>query len=168
MAGCTKWLTCSCLTALAASGLMITLAAPLGAQEPTAAQADAPDRAEARAQWHRLELKWEALREDLRRTALETTLTMFLIRASPKPPTPHPPPPPPPPPVATPPAQGPNTPPDSNPPPDPPTGQGDPPTQIDPPPASAPEPAGVVIGLVGAGLAAAYRWRKRRGEIRKA
>jgi hypothetical protein len=162
MAGCTNWLARCLLAALAASGLMLIQAAPLGAQELNRA----PDRAEARALWHRLELQWQAVREDLTRTALQTALTMFLIRASPTPPTP--PSPPPPPPVGNPPGQGPNTTPPANSPPDPPNGQGEPPTVINPPPSTAPEPASIVIGLVGAGLAVAYGWRKRRGEIRKA
>ncbi len=166
MAGRTNWLARISLTALAAGGMMITQAAPLIAAEPGTIQADEPDRVAALARWHQLELRWERLREDLTRTALETTLTMFLIRASPTPPTPTPPPPPPPQ-VVTPPAQGPNTTPPANTPPDPPTGSGDPPTQVDPPPSSAPEPAGIVIALVGAGLATAYGWRKRRGELRK-
>jgi PEP-CTERM motif len=180
MEGRHNWLGRLFLPALGALGLVMMQAAPacaqvrarapseetahpsLGArarkcaQMPTAVQ----ERAEARALWQGLERRWESLREDLTRTALETALTMFFIRSSPPPP----PLPPlgPPPPVTPPPTIGPNTPPPLVPPPGPPTAQGEPPLIIDPPPQTAPEPASIVIALVGAGLAAGYGWRKRR------
>jgi PEP-CTERM motif len=162
MAGCRNWLKRLCLPALGAVGLVIVQAAPVGAEVPTEVQ---QERARAQALCQGLERQWESLREELTRTALETTLTMFFIRSSPPPP---PPPAPPPPPPVTPPTQGPNSPPPSDPPPGPPTAQGDPPLIIDPPPQTAPEPASIVIALVGAGLAAGYGWRKRRNAARTA
>jgi hypothetical protein len=163
MEGRTNWLARFLLPALGAIGLVITQTGPLGA----AAQIDAQERVRGQALWQGLERQWEALREEVTRTAVETALTMFFIRASPAPVTP-----PPtftPPLIVTPPPQGPNTqPPPSLPPPPPPNGP-PPPTVIAPPPPHAqgdpkptPEPASIVIALLGAGLAAGYGWRKRR------
>jgi hypothetical protein len=162
MAGCKNWPGRSCLLGLGAVGLLIMQAAPVCAEVQTQAQ---QERVSAEAQWQGLQRQWESLREELTRTVLETTLTMFFIRSSPSPPTP---PPPAPGPLVTPPIQGPNNPPPTDPPPGPPTGQGDPPQIIDPPPQTAPEPASIVIALVGAGLAAGYGWRKRRNTARTA
>lgn len=154
MAGCKNRFARFSLAALTAVGMLIAQAAPLWATGPGA---DAQDRAAGQALWQKMERQWQAVRADLTRTALETVLTMFLIRASPPPPPPPPPPP----------KKGPNTPPPSDPPPSdppppPPTGQGDPPTIIDPPPTTAPEPAGIALALMGAGLALGYGWRKHR------
>jgi hypothetical protein len=110
-----------------------------------------------------LRQEWEAIREELRRSLLETTLTMFFIRGGSPPPSndqgqlppppdqaggPPPPPPPPPPPTGT----GEDQPGDmGNPPPVPPQG--------------TPEPASIVTALLGAGLASlcgSRKWRRKK------
>jgi hypothetical protein len=103
-----------------------------------------------------LRQEWEAIREDLTRSLVETTQTMFFIRGgspppsndqgqSPPPPLDGGPPPPPPPPAGT----GEDQPADvGNPPPVPPQG--------------TPEPASIVTALLGAGLASLCGYRKWR------
>ena len=109
-----------------------------------------------------LRQEWDAFREELTRSLLEATLTMFFIRGGSPPPSndqgqlppppdqaagPPPPPPPPPPPTGT----GEDTPGDmGNPPPVPPQG--------------TPEPASIVTALLGAGLASlcgSRKWRRK-------
>lgn len=152
MTGRTYGLGRRLLIALAALGLFLAQVAPLSAQTDAVAHDD------PKVLWHRLQLHWEAVREDLLRAALQTVVTMFFIRWS------TPPPPPTaqsaPPPVVTPPPTNQNTNPPPGDPPPPPSGQGDPPTTVDPPP-SAPEPTALVIALVGAGLGAGYGLRRR-------
>lgn len=107
---------------------------------------------------------WESLRDELSESILQTVLTAFFIRA-----TPPPPPPPPPPPTGSgePPVDPPIDPPPPPPPP-PPGGEGetppvDPPIDPPPPPPNdAPEPASLLIALVGAGAVSVAAWRRRR------
>jgi hypothetical protein len=104
-----------------------------------------------------LRQEWEAIREDLTRSLLETTLTMFFIRGGSPPSSDD---------------QGQSPPPPQDagpPPPPPPTGTsdnqagdvGNPPPV---PPQGTPEPASIVTALLGAGLAslcASRKWRMK-------
>jgi hypothetical protein len=143
--------------ALAVLGIVSLSSAHVAAQDGSASEKR--PAADAKVQWERLERGLESLREDLTRTALEATLTMFFIKGAPPPPPPPPPKKQPPPPPG-----GPNNPPPNNPPPPPPNGQGDPPVVIPPPPppTATPEPGSLVLALTGIGLATGYVWRKRR------
>lgn len=102
--------------------------------------------------------EWQAFREGLNRAAVETMATMFFIRGAPPPPTPTPP---------TPPGQGGGvTPPP--PPPPPPSGSGEPgPTDPPPvdPPQGTPEPASLVIAMLGAGVTSWYGWKRRSRKV---
>jgi hypothetical protein len=102
-------------------------------------------------------------------SAVRNALTGLLLNTSvaffPKPhPSPPPPPPPPPPPVP-PPAPAPPPPPPPAPPPPPPPPPGPPPP---PPPNNSPEPATLISGLVGLGVAGLYALRRRRKATQKA
>jgi hypothetical protein len=127
-----------------------------------ARSARTPNCADGKALLAALRQEWEAIREDLTRSVLETTLTLFFIRGGSPPPSsndqgqlppppdqaagPPPPPPPPPPPTGT-----------SE---DQPGDVGNPPPV---PPQGTPEPASIVTALLGAGLASLYGsrpWRR--------
>jgi hypothetical protein len=191
MDGWKTWRKCI-LAALGAAGLMILAATDLRAEMmhgPTFVGLDSVVKGEAclvNGQWSKpivftthhspltthhsgksllaaLRQEWKAIREELTRGLLETTLTMFFIRGGSPPPSndqgqlpppvdqaagPPPPPPPPPPPTGT----GEDTPGDmGNPPPVPPQG--------------TPEPASIVTALLGAGLASlcgSRKWRRKK------
>jgi len=163
------------LAALGAGGLMIFAAPKLSAEmvhgsasvgldtqntedhAVPARSARTPNCADGKALLAALRQEWEAIREDLTRSLLETTLTMFFIRGGSPPSsddqgqTPPPPqdagPPPPPPPTGTSENQAGDV---GNPPPVPPQG--------------TPEPASIVTALLGAGLAslcASWKWRMK-------
>ena len=110
--------------------------------------------------WQSLRSEWEAVRTDLTRSALETTLTMFYIRSA------KPPPPPPPPPKGNnqpPQQQGSGDPPPPPPAPPPPGGTAEPPQLTPPtdPPHGTPEPASIVTAILGTGLVSWFGWRRR-------
>jgi hypothetical protein len=107
-----------------------------------------------------LKREWQAIREDLTRSVVEATLTMFFIKSG-GPPKGNPPPP-----KTNPPPTGQGNNPPPPPPPPPPGGQGEEPgggpPPVDPPPSATPEPAGSVLAIFAAGFVSFCGWRQRR------
>jgi hypothetical protein len=125
---------------------------------PPAPNTQTPARADCKGLLETLRQQWAAIRHDLTRSILETTLTMFFIRGGSPPPignTPGD--------TTTPPDQS-GEPPPPPPPPPPPEGGGEvPPGDTgNPPPQDSPEPASLVSALLGVGLASLSASRRLR------
>ena len=135
MEGWKNWRTLI-LTAFAAAGLIVLAAPEVRADTLQPSPAKRMAKLDTKALVEALQSEWEAVREDLTRSALEATMTLFVGRwgKSPSPPK----------------AQG-ETPP--------------PPPPIDPPPHGTPEPASLVSALLGTGLMSLFALRRRRKNL---